>query len=304
MLYAFLIIFLIDLLRLINHFIPFFPAIIFKNYHQTKHLTLISSALLVLFTITYGYYNASNPKLIILNLKSNKHSNLKQLKIAAASDLHLGKIINHKDAENFVKKINQLNPDIILLPGDIIDRATDNYNNFNEVLPLKNLKSKYGTYAVTGNHEFFGNTDKAIKYLESLKIKFIRDTAILIDKKFYIIGREDRSYQNFYKKNRKSLDEIIKHIDQTKPIILLDHQPFELNHSAKLGIDLQLSGHTHHGQIFPINLITNLIYEKSWAYLKKSNTHFYISSGYGTWGPPIRIGNHPEILLINLKFNH
>ncbi len=304
MLYAFLLILFIDILRLINHFIPFFPAIIYKNYQQTKLYLLMISSIIILILLVYGYFNAANPRLITLNFDINKKSNLKKLKIVAASDLHLGKILNYNDALKFVEKVNNLNPDIILLPGDIVDRAFDNYENYNVTEPLKNLKSKYGVFAITGNHEYIGNVEKAVKHLTSLRIKFLRDSSILIDNSFYLIGREDRSFNRFYSKSRKTLDEITQNIDKTKPMILLDHQPFELNHSAELGIDLHLTGHTHHGQMFPINLITNLVYEKSWGYLKKSNTNYYISSGYGTWGPPIRIGNHPELLLINLKFNN
>ena len=91
-------------------------------------------------------------------------------------------------------------------------------------------------------------------------------------------------------------------MDRSKPVILLDHQPFNLEKSVKEGVDLQLSGHTHHGQLWPLNYITSAIYEVSTGYRKIENTHFYVSTGFGTWGPPIRLGNRPELVNIILKF--
>ena len=96
--------------------------------------------------------------------------------------------------------------------------------------------------------------------------------------------------------------EILKGINLSYPVLLMDHQPFQLSKPEELGVDLQLSGHTHHGQIWPFNYITNAIYEVSWGYKKKGNTQFYVSCGYGTWGPPMRIGNRPEVVSITLHF--
>jgi len=95
----------------------------------------------------------------------------------------------------------------------------------------------------------------------------------------------------------------MKNVDKSKPIVLMDHQPFQLEEAKQAGIDLQLSGHTHHGQIWPLNYITRAIYSISWGYKNDGSTNYYISSGVGTWGPPVRIGNHPEIVNIVLEFN-
>jgi len=118
---------------------------------------------------------------------------------------------------------------------------------------------------------------------------------------FVLAGREDRQRQSMTGKSRKPIAEILAGMDKEYPIILLDHQPFKLDESVQAGVDLQISGHTHHGQFWPLNLFTNAIYELSWGYEKRGNTSFYVSNGYGTWGPPVRIGNRPEIILIRLK---
>ena len=118
-----------------------------------------------------------------------------------------------------------------------------------------------------------------------------------------LIGRIDRDSYRFYRKERMPLGDLMKLADTTKPVILLDHQPFHLEESAKYGVDLELSGHTHNGQLWPLNYVTAMIYELSYGYLKKGDTNFIVSSGYGLWGPRVRSGSRSEVLLINLKFN-
>ncbi len=123
-----------------------------------------------------------------------------------------------------------------------------------------------------------------------------------INDEFYLIGREDREIDRFSSKHRLKLEDILKNTRNDLPKILLDHTPFKLEEAAENNIDLQLSGHTHHGQFFPGNLITKMIYEVSWGYLKKNQTHYYVSCGVGTWGPPVRIGSVSEIVNIKIKF--
>ena len=113
-----------------------------------------------------------------------------------------------------------------------------------------------------------------------------------------IIGREDRSAG----KKRKSIQGLAEGMYSTTPLIVMDHQPFKLEEVVNAGADLQLSGHTHHGQLWPLNFITKKVYELSWGYLKKGNTHIYVSCGAGSWGPPVRLGNTPEIMQIKLIF--
>jgi predicted MPP superfamily phosphohydrolase len=133
-------------------------------------------------------------------------------------------------------------------------------------------------------------------------ITVLRDSNVLVNNSFYLFGREDRMIRRVTNKSRKSLPELLATIDTNIPIIVMDHQPFDLEQTAKYKIDLQLSGHTHNGQIWPLNYIAEKIYEISWGYLKKSDTHFYVSCGVGTWGPPVRSGNRPEIVNIKLRF--
>jgi len=204
--------------------------------------------------------------------------------------------------KQIVDRINSLKPDIILLPGDVVDEdiAPVIKQNCGEYLRL--LQAKYGVFAVTGNHEYIGGVEPAVKYLEEHGVNVLRDRSMLIDNSFYIAGREDRASRGFAGIVRKPLGTILAGINNELPVILMDHQPAKLNEAEENGIDLQLSGHTHHGQLWPFNFITKKIYEVSMGYKKKGRTHYYVSCGVGTWGPPIRTGNHPEIIEITLGF--
>lgn len=189
-----------------------------------------------------------------------------------------------------------------MLPGDVVDEDIKPVikQNLGEI--LKKLKSVYGTYAVTGNHEYIGGAEQACKYLTEHEITLIRDDYIKIADSFYIIGREDRAIKWFTGKTRKTLREIMHGADKNLPLILMDHQPLGLEEARENDIDLQLSGHTHHGQLWPFNFITNKVYSLSYGYIKKGNTHYYVSCGAGTWGPPVRTGNKPEIIDLTVNF--
>ena len=164
---------------------------------------------------------------------------------------------------------------------------------------LRKINSRLGVFAVTGNHEYIGGVEEACRYLGDHGITMLRDESVMIDDRVYIVGREDRSIGSG---RRKSLDDLLLRVDKSFPVILMDHQPFRLEEAENAGVDLQLSGHTHHGQLWPFNFITKKVYELSWGYKKKGNTHVYVSCGVGTWGPPVRTGNRPEIINMKLRF--
>jgi uncharacterized protein len=304
LLYLFMAVVFIDIVRLANLGFHFLPDKASVNYLHLKQITFGSSLVLLMFVLIYGSWNASNVKIKTLDLfVSKKAGALKSLNIVMVSDIHLGSLFGKQQVAKMAEQINSLNPDIVFLVGDILDEAQNPIFRNNTGEPLKMLKAPLGIYAVTGNHEYIGGINRAVRYIESLNIKLIRDTMLLVNNSFYLAGREDRDSKRFFNENRKDLNEIIQNVNDQLPIILLDHQPFGLNQAVENGVDLQLSGHTHHGQFWPINYLTKKIYEVSWGYKKKGNTHIYVSCGYGTWGPPIRIGSQPEIVNIKLRFN-
>ena len=293
----------LDVLRLIHHFLPFFPSAITKNYAQAKYIIAASVMGLVGVILLGGHINSLIPQIKKLDISIAKRAGtLKTLHIVAASDIHLGTIVGRSRIDAIVDKINNLDPDLVLLPGDIVDEDLGPVIKQNLGEALKRIQARLGVFAVTGNHEYFGGVDRACTYLTNHGIVMLRDQSAKIGDAFYLVGREDRSVARFSGHPRKSLPELMAGIDKNYPIILMDHQPFGLNEAVAEGIDLQLSGHTHFGQLWPINYIVRAIYELAWGYKKIANTHFYVSDGVGTWGPPVRVGNRPEIVSIHITF--
>jgi hypothetical protein len=237
-------------------------------------------------------------------LKIEKKAGIfKTLSFAIVSDIHLGTIISKSRLKRIVSKINSLKTDIVLFPGDVVDEDIVPVIKHNLGQILMEIESRIGVFAVTGNHEYIGGVEKACKYLEDHRVFMIRDSYVTINNSIYIVGREDRSIRGFAGKTRKSLDEILSGVNKSLPIILMDHQPVRLNEALEKEIDIQLSGHTHHGQLWPFNFITKKVYELSYGYLKIENTHYYVSCGAGTWGPPVRTGSRPEIINLKLRFD-
>jgi uncharacterized protein len=159
-----------------------------------------------------------------------------------------------------------------------------------------------GVYAVMGNHEYIGGAEPAYAYLTEHGVQVIRDSVIRIHDGFYIIGRDDREKRRFSGKPRMELADLVSMADSSKPLILMDHQPYYLQEASDLGVDLQFSGHTHHGQLWPLNFITSAIFPVSRGYARIGNLHVYVSNGIGTWGPPVRVGNRPEIVQFTITF--
>ncbi|MGO9481844.1 MAG: metallophosphoesterase [Candidatus Kryptoniota bacterium] len=296
--YFLLIVAAIDLLRLINHFLEFFPVFITSNPARSAFAAAIVTISLVTILLVYGFVNAHIIRVRTLDISIPKETfKRKTLNIVMASDIHLSSIIGRSRVKSIVEKINSLSPDLVLLPGDIVDGDLNPVIHQNLGECLRQIRAPLGVYAITGNHEYIGGVEKACKYIRDHGVTILRDTSVFVDGSFYIVGREDLS-----DRKRRSLKELMENVDIRYPVILMDHQPFHLEDAAANGVDLQLSGHTHHGQLWPFNYITDMVYELAYGYLVKGSTHIYVSSGVGTWGPPLRIGADPEIVSIRLRY--
>jgi predicted MPP superfamily phosphohydrolase len=244
-----------------------------------------------------GYLKYHTKERVELSLTSTKQgSKIKSAKIVALSDMHLGYGIGSGELLQWINLINKEEPDIVLIAGDIIDNSLRPVNEENMASEFKKIKAKYGIYAVLGNHEYISGLNGSVKFYNEAGIHLLRDTSALIDSTFYIVGRDDRSNSN-----RKSLAQITSALDKSKPVLLLDHQPFKLQEAADNGIDFQFSGHTHYGQVWPISMITRLIYEDAYGLIRKGQTSIYVSSGIGIWGGKFRIGTQSEYVVINMK---
>lgn len=289
-LYILLLFLILDLFKL-THLFPI------NKFLNQSWVGFFSIAAIVTVLISWGYYKYTQKERVELNIAINKER-LRQhpLKIVAISDLHLGYSIGKQELEHWIELINQENPDIVLIAGDIIDNSLKPVKEQNMADSFRKIKTKYGVYAIPGNHEYISDISNSINFLHEAGVHVLQDSTVLVDSLFYVVGRDDRSNPN-----RKTIKELTSNLDKNKPIILLDHQPYHLEEAEANDIDLQISGHTHYGQVIPISWITNLMYEKAHGYLKKANTHIYVSSGIGIWGGKFRIGTQSEYVVIELK---
>jgi Predicted phosphohydrolases len=300
MLYGFLFFLLSDIILLILRI----PGIIRgENILLFRKWSFIIIASASSLLIIGGFINAIIPVTREYNITINKPAgSVKTLRIAAVSDIHLGSIIRKRSLLKLSGMIKDMKPDLVLLLGDIVDGEIGPVLRGDLLQYFTYPKCTDGLYAITGNHEFIGGANRTIPYIESKGIRVLKDEVVTLEGGIQLIGRIDRDSFRFYKKERMTLGDLMKQVDTTKPVILLDHQPFHLDETAKYGIDLELSGHTHNGQMWPLNYVIKMIYELSYGYLKKGNTNFIVSSGYGLWGPRVRSGSKSEVLLINIKF--
>jgi len=300
-LYLFLFVVVVDIFRLIQHFTHFIPAKLTSGILSGKML-FVYALVIALLTTAGGYINARYPRINQVDIEiDKKQSTRSELTIVVATDVHLGVLIGKKRASELLQQINEQKPDIVIFAGDLVDH--------NPVPVVKNhlgdclakINAPLGVYAITGNHEFIGNPEVSIEYFTQNGIRYIRDSIITIDGIIQIAGRDDREKPRFTGQNRKTMAEILIHKNTELPLLLLDHQPTEYAEAEKWGVDLMISGHTHKGQLFPFGYITRKIYENHYGLMQKGASQFYTSSGYGTWGPPVRTGNRPELVVFKVK---
>ncbi len=259
--------------------------------------------LVIIAYFSYGTWNAKHTIITNYNISIDKNAGeLTSLHVVMLSDIHLGRVIDNSRLLRLVDEINKLNPDIVLFAGDCIEEEYEPYIRQNMAQTLQKIQSKYGVYAVLGNHDIaMGGSEFTIDSLKSANIIVLKDQYIKIADSFYIVGRSDRG-EIGENSGRPEIEELIKGIDKSLPIIMMDHQPVDFYLAKECGIDLQLSGHTHNGQELFGRLFTTLSYEHSYGIYQQNNFHAIVSSGFGTWGSPIRVGTNSEIVNIHISF--
>ena len=252
-----------------------------------------------------GLINAHIPFVMEYKIESDKDYRKDNLIVAAISDLHIGSMsMSPQKLQKAVEKINKMQPDIVLILGDTFDGkgSVDTFiaDGYGDI--LAGLQAKYGAFAVTGNHEYYmPDTKEAISLLEKAGISvLLDDSAYISEINTYIIGRKDFT-SVMDGRERMSLRQIMKRPQYHEPdslFLVLDHNPKYIDESREVYADIQFSGHTHNGQLFPLNLIEKFIFEKSWGLSKKKYTTLFVSSGLGMWGPAVRTSAVSEIAKI------
>ncbi|MDD5131138.1 MAG: metallophosphoesterase [bacterium] len=272
-----------------------------NNILQNPRLFTYLVLTIALSVTIYGLSEATNIGITRLNVKiPNLPEKLERITIAQISDVHMGLIIQGKRLEKIVTLTNDLNPDLIVITGDLVDEQALHMEELVE--PLQRFKSKYGVFACTGNHEYFAGIEKAEAFIERGGVSLLRNRWIEVAGGLQIVGRDDPTGTRVGGEKIPSLAEIMKGIDPKKPIILLYHTPgTTMAELQRLGINLQLSGHTHQGQLWPFRYIVKKIYAMPYGLFRSGDTTVYVNRGTGTWGPPIRVGAPPEITFITLE---
>ncbi len=306
--YLFLIIAAINALLLINRLLRIVPQKSLKNKKLILY-TVLFTIITVVSVIIAGTHVNNDPIIRRYSISiPAKSSELNSLKVISVSDLHLKNITSTRFLKKMVSEIRGANPDIIFLPGDIAETygntSKKKLNEFIEI--LKDMRSEYGVYAIRGNHDFPGvsMTDK-IDFYKRSGIIMLADSLIELDNKICIIGLKYRGNNE-----KRPIDSLIRFKTKNLPVILLDHAPYCLEEASANDIDVQFSGHTHYGQIWPLNYITEAVYDIAWGYKKNGNTHTFVSCGVQDalmpgrqdFSIPVRTGSISEIMEINIDF--
>ena len=317
MLYSLLYVVLFDLLRLIAKHTKLKNTLLFSRGSVISIGSVVVACAVA--TCLYGIFNARNIKVNEYSVTVNKSCGSdKHLKAVLVADLHMGYAIGVDHITNMVEKINQQDADIVIIAGDIFDNSYDGMDDPEGIkAQLKSIKSKYGVYAVYGNHDIdekilmgftfdWGgkqlHSEKMTNFMKECNIKLINDESVLINDEFYLVGRRDTDKPSTEDGTRAEISELTKDLDKTKPIFVLSHEPDELQKTADAGADIDFSGHTHDGQLFPGNLTIGLFWENPCGMIKKDNMYSIVTSGVGVYGTFMRVGTDAEICSVDIDF--
>ncbi len=284
LLYLVMLFLVLDLGRLV-HLVP--RSLLYHNWQSA-----LAIFVLIFGIFLYGNLHYKNKVRVPLELKSSKPLP-KEYRIVMLSDLHLGYHNPRKELARWVDMINQEKPDFILVAGDIIDGSMRPL--LEEKMHEEFLRLKAPVYACLGNHEYYAGSPEAQQFYKDAGIHLLIDEAVVIDSVITVIGRDDVT-----NRRRKTVEDLVMPYKGTY-IIVLNHQPYSLERAEAAGVDFQLSGHTHRGQVWPISWITDHVYECSWGSHQRSHTQYYVSSGLGIWGGKYRIGTQSEYVVATLR---
>jgi predicted MPP superfamily phosphohydrolase len=295
-LYLFLSVLLFDIFLIVNRFTKIVPSAKI-NSTGFKIAGLSAVLLLAFIVVIFGVINFNTIRTSEYHIEvPRKSAKIDHLKITFVADFHLKKGVDLQFVERFVQQVGIIQPDLMVFGGDIVEgaREDENMHAFEKI--LREIHPRYGVFAVFGNHEFYGRGDKG-QFFDRSGMKVLSDSNVVIDKSFNLLGRYDSHFNR-----RKTIGELMKSVRDSLPVILIDHRPTEIDEVSKEAVDVQLSGHTHNGQMFPINLILKSMYRLTWGYEKIGNTNFFVTSGIRLWGPPVRTIGKSEIMVIDITF--
>lgn len=245
-----------------------------------------------LATVLYGLVHvARGPRVRRVDVPLDKLG-VDTYRIVQLTDVHIGASLGREFAERVVRQVNELSPDLVVITGDFVDGRLSELQP--HVEPFRELRAREGVYAVTGNHEYYWNADLWLEHLRSLGIQVLRNEHVTIGGAFQLAGVDDVTAG-------EDVPRALRGRDPALPIVLLAHHPRTIARAAQAGVDLQLSGHTHGGQLLPLGWLCRLFEPKAAGLARFDRTWLYVSEGTGYWGPPMRVGTTQEITEITLR---
>lgn len=301
------LIWLFDLLYfLIKRYFDRFYRFNEKRIRKIKVISFVCICILIGVGLAHGYYNFTNPVVKNQSFVFNSSNGIKtyhsspiachSYKMLVASDFHLGYIVDAQMLKKYVNLINEQRPDIVVIAGDLIDWDLRPLIESKMQEELKKIQAPKGVYFVPGNHEYKLDADAALNWIAQGGMDILKDSIVSIDDKLWLIGRDDEKNDN-----RKSMADLMKNFDTSKPCIMLTHRPSNIKEATVHNIPLTLCGHTHCGQIFPVNLFAGLFYSNPHEWKEIDNCHSYTTSGLGLSGFPLRLGSRCEAVVFDIR---
>ena len=291
---------LIDIYETIIHIFSRIFSTTLLKFKPANKPSLLITGLMVAGIIFYGVFEAENIEVEKILFKTQKlPPQIHNLRIVQISDIHFSNINSVRLAKKITDQIKALNPHILVSTGDFIDRGLKEKGKVAAL--FRSIKAPYGKYATTGNHEFYGGITESVEFIEKAGFRMLRNKGVTVGDMVTIAGVDDPAAKRYGLDTSVSEEEILKRFSRKKLTILLKHQP-RINKKSVGAFDLQLSGHTHNGQIFPFTLITLIFFPyKTGLFMLGKDSHLYVSRGTGTWGPPVRFLSPPEVTLIEFQ---
>lgn len=258
------------------------------------HLRVLAPVVFVgIFSL--AVYNAYVPVVKYISIEIDKPM-AKPVRIGMVADTHLGVLVGARQLDKLANILQAEQVDMVLIPGDVMDDDTVAYDTENMKPHLQKIRAPLGVYATLGNHDLFGQEKPITQAIKEAGIAVLHDDVVKVDNRFWLVGRPDPM-----DKNRLQTSDLLKRVNTAEPVFLLDHRPDDVGEHAQLPIDLQVSGHVHNGQVFPLNLFVRAINKVHYGYKQLGNGHFVVTSGYGFWGVPFRLASQSEVWVIDVK---
>ena len=310
----------VDIIVLILKLINRKKKLAFLSWKKSYAILCLVTILLPMAGTIYGYIHSDQLKLAVYEDTVDKSAgSISELNIVVVSDQHVGYNKGCDYMQQMVDKVNELNPDLVIFAGDIVDNEYEAIEDPERMAEIfRGIKSKYGVYGIWGNHDVDSilvggfsvkpnseqlRDDRVVQFMKDSGITMLEDETVLIANSFYIVGRQDGMNNGKGDTSRMAIDELTSSLDKSKPIICLAHEPNQLDETAAAGVDICISGHTHAGQFFPLTIVQPLAWKNYWGEKKFGNMTSYVTSGVGVYGPDMRLFTDSEVMQIKVTFN-